>query len=560
GKVELAVARASLTSTNAEISAKNKLAQIEAKRQAAAATFAAKTASVTASQNNAAALKQLQLEQVQRDKLALLNTKKLNDLDKIRAKEEQHAKARKKELTEEEKAIKTLQGSSNGMLSHFEKGIIVANQLAELMRKIQQFTELMMKPIMGAGQFEQWQVALKNLTGSAEIADAKFREMIQFAKTTPFTIPGIMETGMRLEALGRYSLKTIRMLGDLAAASGKDVTQAVEAYSNLVTGRTGIAVKQFRALMIATSDWTRVTGKAVLQNMKGEKATVTEMLTGLEEIVKQKNFSGLMDAQSKTLLGKLSNLQDSIQTFLAKLGENFLSSSKDIVSGLTDIFNSFSMQAGNLSEGIKAGGLVLVSGAVLTLAGVIVRSGAAIIAFFKALSTVGLATGLAAMPVTSIAAIVVALAGLTAGIWYYISGLTNTNKEMLEFKENLKSQKLAEKEAEESTVALAKSHIAVIESYKKLRKEYEATGKETKAFKKASDEVASIMPGLAEKYNIVSTGAKSFDDVLIILNKEVNDSVTGLDKLQNELNDINLEVAKYKFLSFVDTIKDNFDT
>lgn len=501
-----------------------------------------------------------EIEKVYAEKAKLLNIK-LMEQDKVRReKQAEYAKSQKKELTEEEKAIKALQGSSNGLLSHFEKGIIVANQFAELMRKIQQFAGLMMKPVMEAGQFEQWQVALKNLTGSEEIADKKFREMIQFAKVTPFTIPGIIETGMRLEALGRYSLNTIRMLGDLAAASGKDVSQAVEAYSNLVTGRTGIAIKQFRAMLIATSDWTRITGKQVLQNAKGAKATITEMLEALPKIIAQKNFTGLMEAQSKTFLGKLTNLQDSIQTFLAKVGESFLDTSKDIVTELTNIFNSFSTHAQDIGSGVRWGGWALLAGAVVTLSQVVIKSGASIIMFFKNLQTAGMAAGLANMPLTSIAALVVAFAAVIGGIGYYFATMKKTNKEMLEFNENLLFQKESLQKELSTTNDVIRNHIKLIETYQRLKKETRETGVATKEFKDASDKVAAVMPGIALKYDINSTGAKRFDDALDALSNSLRDNGRELTGLQTELDTINFDIAKFKFFSFADEIKGKFDT
>ena len=165
---------------------------LAAERKGNLDVIAAIGAKSKAQQNAAKASNQISvIEAQQKSKLAQIEAKRLAQMELIDKKAQQHHKKRTQELTEQDKAINALKGSSNGLLSHFEKGIIVANQFAELMRKMQQFAQLMMKPVMEAGQFEQWQVALKNLTGSTEVADQRFREMIQFAKVTPFTIPGI---------------------------------------------------------------------------------------------------------------------------------------------------------------------------------------------------------------------------------------------------------------------------------------------------------------------------------------------------------------------------------
>lgn len=232
--------------------------------------------------------------------------------------------------------IHKIETGSKGIFSSWQKGIIVWNQALELVRKIGILFQGMKVPLLESGAFEQFRTTMENLIGSTEIATQRFRQLVDFAAKTPFNVPGIIEAGNRLEALGRYSLDLIRDLGDLAAASGKPVMQAIEAYTNLVTGRTGIAVKQFRAMLISTSDWTRQIGKEVLKTGKGVKASVEEMIEALPEIIKQKNFSGLMDKQSQTLLGMVSNLEDAWQQAMASIGDQLLGDAKEWVKWLTN--------------------------------------------------------------------------------------------------------------------------------------------------------------------------------------------------------------------------------
>lgn len=227
---------------------------------------------------------------------------------------------------------------SKRLFSSWQKGIIVMNQAWELSRKLRYALQALSKPALEAGQFEQFRTTLLNLLGDVEEADKRFRALVRFAAVTPFNVPGVIEAGNRLESLGRFSMKTIRNLGDLAAASGKDVMQAVEAYTNLVTGRTGFAVKQFRALLISTNDWVRATGKQVLQSVSGVKASVQDMVSALPRIIASKNFSGLMEAQSQTLLGKISNLEDAFQQLQAAIGDLILPQAKQFITDLSDSF------------------------------------------------------------------------------------------------------------------------------------------------------------------------------------------------------------------------------
>lgn len=237
------------------------------------------------------------------------------------------------------KNIEKSHKSVKPFLRDWERLTIVMNQLLELMRKMQFFIELLRKPLAEAGLFEQFRTTLKNLIGDTETANDRFREMLIFAAKTPFTVPGVVEAGNRLQALGRYSLNTIRMLGDLAAASGKDVSQAIEAYTNLVVGRTGMAVKQFRAMLISNADWTREIGKQVLKNSGDVTASVAEMLEALPKIIAKKGFTGLMEQQSKTYLGIMSNFEDAVQRLLAAIGDEFIEKAKKVMNEIIDFID-----------------------------------------------------------------------------------------------------------------------------------------------------------------------------------------------------------------------------
>ncbi|MFA5299744.1 MAG: hypothetical protein WC389_16285, partial [Lutibacter sp.] len=100
-----------------------------------------------------------------------------------------------------EEAIKKLEGSSKGTFSQFEKGVIFLNQFLELMRKGKMLIEIMAKPVVVAGQFEQYQMALKNMIGSTEEAKRRLADLVNFAKVTPFTIPQVIQAGNQLQAL-----------------------------------------------------------------------------------------------------------------------------------------------------------------------------------------------------------------------------------------------------------------------------------------------------------------------------------------------------------------------
>lgn len=184
--------------------------------------------------------------------------------------------------------------------------------------------------IAAAGQIERYNATLETMLGSRSAARDRMEEYMRIAKTTPFEMTEVVEAGNKLQALGRYSEDTLVMLGDLAAASGKPLEQAMNAYSKMASDQKGIAVDMFRDLLITTDDWAKATGKGV--KASGEMvASADEMLKVLPEILKSKGFFGLMAKQSETTEGKIANFEDAVFSLRASIGERLAPTTKSIV-------------------------------------------------------------------------------------------------------------------------------------------------------------------------------------------------------------------------------------
>lgn len=174
---------------------------------------------------------------------------------------------------------------------------------------------------------ETYEVSLKNMLGTTDAARERMQEYFAIAKETPFDLPQVVEAGNKLQALGRYSADNVKMLGDLAAASGKPMEQAMSAYAKLASGQKGIAVDMFRDLMITTDDWAKATGKGV--DKQGQMlATTEEMIAALPGLLKSKGYLGMMATQAQTTAGKLSNLEDGFFQLKVAIGDRLASSTK----------------------------------------------------------------------------------------------------------------------------------------------------------------------------------------------------------------------------------------
>ncbi len=197
--------------------------------------------------------------------------------------------------------------------------------------------------VEGNAQFEKYETSLKVMLGSAEAAKGRLKELSDFASSTPFELPEVVEAGNQIQAIGRYSKDTLRDLGDLASASGKPMEQATAAFTKLATGQKGVAVDMFRDLLISVDDWVAATGKGVKANGELEAST-EEMLAALPKILEAKNFTGMMEEQSMTLDGMISNIKDSISGVLREIGGPLFGAIKNIMAQIVKVLGTPEMQ------------------------------------------------------------------------------------------------------------------------------------------------------------------------------------------------------------------------
>jgi hypothetical protein len=165
---------------------------------------------------------------------------------------------------------------------------------------------------------EQYMVTLETLYGSQKRASEQLQWILDFAKETPFEIPGLVDSTIKLKAYGLEAQDVLETLGDTAAGTSKPIDQVVNAYGRLAVGDTGQAIQMFRDLGVNI--------KAIngLQfDARGSLVTPVEKAMPLVREHLQENFGGLMEDQSETLRGTLSNIADTAgQAALALAGFN----------------------------------------------------------------------------------------------------------------------------------------------------------------------------------------------------------------------------------------------
>ncbi|AVT83663.1 tape measure protein [Rhodopseudomonas palustris] len=199
-----------------------------------------------------------------------------------------------------------------------------------------------------AADLEQTQVAFTTMLGSAEKAQSFIQELIQFAKTTPFTLVGLEDAARRLLAFGiaqKDVLPDLKILGDIAAGVGMDRLPNLILAFGQVSAKTrlmGDDLRQFTEAGVPLLDeLSKVTGYSVQQmagNVGNMKISFNDVRNALAHLTAEGGrFHDNMLNQSKTFKGIVSNIQDAWNIFLTREGAQLLVWAKQLALIIMDL-------------------------------------------------------------------------------------------------------------------------------------------------------------------------------------------------------------------------------
>lgn len=192
------------------------------------------------------------------------------------------------------------------------------------------------------GQFQQLEMAFKTMLGSAEKADALMQQLIKTAATTPFGMTDVAQGAKQLLAYGVQADKvneTLIRLGDIAAGLSIPLNDLAYLYgTTMVQGRLYTQdLNQFLGRGIPLTDELAKQFGVAKDKVKD---LVTEGKVGFPEVEKAiiamtsegGKFGGLMEAQSQTITGQISNIEDSIEQMFNELGKKSEGVISDVLS------------------------------------------------------------------------------------------------------------------------------------------------------------------------------------------------------------------------------------
>lgn len=182
------------------------------------------------------------------------------------------------------------------------------------------------------GEFQQLEIAFSTMLGNGEKAKALMGELVNTAASTPFDLQGIANSAKQLLAYGESAdtvNDTLVRLGNIASGLSIPLNDLTMLYgTTMVQGRLFTQdVRQFMGRGIPlVQELAKELGKTEteINNMvTAGQIGFPEVQKVIENLTNEGGmFYGLMEEQSKSLTGQLSNLGDAWDMMLNDMGTN----------------------------------------------------------------------------------------------------------------------------------------------------------------------------------------------------------------------------------------------
>lgn len=273
---------------------------------------------------------------------------------------------------------------------------------------------------------ERQEVALTRIMGSADGAKKRLKELQEFAAVTPYTFTELVEYEKRLRALGFAAEDvhpTLVTLGDAASGLGLDksgVDRLIKAFGD-IRAKGYLQTQEIRQLaeagVAANEILAKKLGVTIPELMKLTENRAIDAATAIGALVEGINerFGGMMELQSKTLIGMMSTIRDEGENTLRIFGGMITES-----TNLQSVVRSVRDAARQFREDLENNGFAEAFSGILgekAKAAIIVTAGAITGALIPAVISLKAALSLALIPLAKMAAIGAAIAAAGYGIY-----------------------------------------------------------------------------------------------------------------------------------------------
>jgi tape measure domain-containing protein len=201
------------------------------------------------------------------------------------------------------------------------------------------------------GEFQQLEVAFKTMLGSEEKANALMQQLVKTAATTPFDLQGVANGAKQLLAygenvenvnddlirLGNIAAGLSQPLGDIVYLYGTTMTQG-RLYTQDLNQFTGRGIPMIREL----AKQFNVAENEVKGLVEAGKVGFPEVQKVIMSLTNEGGmFYNLMQEQSKTITGQISNIEDAIATMFNEIGKANEGIINDALSGVSYLVENY---------------------------------------------------------------------------------------------------------------------------------------------------------------------------------------------------------------------------
>lgn len=201
------------------------------------------------------------------------------------------------------------------------------------------------------GEFQQLEVAFKTMLGSEEKANALMQQLVKTAAATPFDLQGVANGAKQLLAygenvenvnddlirLGNIAAGLSQPLGDIVYLYGTTMTQG-RLYTQDLNQFTGRGIPMIREL----AKQFNVAENKVKGLVEAGKVGFPEVQKVIMSLTNEGGmFYNLMQEQSKTITGQISNIEDAIATMFNEIGKANEGIINDALSGVSYLVENY---------------------------------------------------------------------------------------------------------------------------------------------------------------------------------------------------------------------------
>lgn len=399
------------------------------------------------------------------------------------------------------------------------------------------------------GEFQQLEVAFKTMLGSEDKANALMQQLVKTAATTPFDLQGVANGAKQLLAYGE-NVENVNddliRLGNIAAGLSQPLGDIVYLYGTTMTqGRLYTAdLNQFTGRGIPMiRELAKVFGVAegeVKSLVEAGKVGFPEVQKVIQNLTNEGGmFYNLMQEQSKTITGQISNIEDAVSTMFNEIGKANEGIINEALSGVSYLVENYE-KVGKVLVGLVATyGVYKVAVMTVTALQALQASGIAALTIAErahygwlVLQTTAQKALNAVMLTNPYVLLATAVVGLGAAMWTFHDSTTESEKALDRFnKKQEEAQKLEQEHKQkidslvQSSRDIALSDLQRGQSLAELRKEY---------------------PKIFEQYDIESI--KLADILKLKQQIAAEDTKRAGEKQEKELSDIEAEIKYYENL------------